>query len=87
MIQFGVWNFGRAGMFVNMYLRLDVHRLYDHMVVVSELLARYCGEHELFRASTRAGPHWYVTLWFVEGRIEWDGPNKAVFDYVLRNES
>lgn len=28
-----------------------------------------------------------VTLWFVRGRSEWDGPNKAVIDYALKNES
>lgn len=87
MIQFGVWNFGRAGclsicIFALTYTVCTIIWLsFPNYLPVTAANVNYSGP---VLGLVLIGA---VALWLFEGRIEWDGPNKAVFDYVLRNES
>lgn len=85
-IQFGVWNFGRAGTFLNIFaLAYTVYAIiwlpFPNYLPVTAANMNYSGP--VFGVVLIGA----VTLWFVRGRSEWDGPNKAVIDYVLKDES
>ncbi|KAG6368211.1 hypothetical protein INS49_002412 [Diaporthe citri] len=85
-IQFRVWNFGRAGTFLNIFaLAYTVYAIiwlpFPNYLPVTAANMNYSGP--VFGVVLIGA----VTLWFVRGRSEWDGPNKAVIDYVLKDES
>lgn len=85
-IQFGVWNFGRAGTFLNIFaLAYTVYAIiwlpFPNYLPVTAANMNYSGP--VFGVVLIGA----VTLWFIRGRSEWDGPNKAVIEYVLKDES
>lgn len=85
-IQLGVWSFGRAGIFLNIFaLVYTVYAIiwlpFPNYLPVTASNMNYSGP--VFGVVLIGA----VTLWFARGRSEWDGPNKAVIDYVLKDES
>ncbi|KAG8162111.1 hypothetical protein KVR01_007876 [Diaporthe batatas] len=85
-LELGQWNLGRAGTPVNVFGL--VYTLYamiwlpfptDLPATASNM--NYCGP--VFGVVLVAA----VTLWFVRAQRGWDGPNRAVVDFVLKSES
>lgn len=85
-LELGQWNLGRAGSAVNI-LGL-VYTLYamiwlpfptDLPATASNM--NYCGP--VFGMVLVAT----ITLWFIRAQRGWDGPNRAVVDFVLKSES
>ena len=84
-IEFGVWNFGKAGVYINIFAL--VYTLYamiwlpfPNYLPVTASNMNYCGP--VFGVILIGA----VTLWFVRGRHGWDGPNRDIIAFVLRNE-
>lgn len=85
-IKFGVWNFGRAGTMLNMFaLVYTVYTIiwlpFPNYLPVTAANMNYSGP--VFGVVLIGA----VTLWFWRGKLHWDGPNKAVMDYILGGES
>lgn len=85
-LELGQWNLGRAGTAVNMFgLVYTVYAMIwlpfptDLPATASNM--NYCGP--VFGVVLVAA----ITLWFIRAQRGWDGPNRAVVDFVLKNES
>lgn len=84
-IEFGVWNFGKAGTFINVFAL--IYTLYaiiwlpfpNYLPVTADNM-NYCGP--VFGVVLIA----IVALWFIRGKANWDGPNRDVIAFVLRSE-
>lgn len=84
-IEFGVWNFGRAGTFINAFaLTYTLYAIiwlpFPNYLPVTASNMNYSGP--VFGVVLIG----VVTLWFMRGKGKWDGPNKDVIAFVLRNE-
>lgn len=85
-ITLSEWNLGSVGPFVNAVALLYTIWIMIWLPFPSNLPVtasnmNYCGP--VFGA-VLVGT---VGLWFVRAKSHWDGPNKAVVEFVLRNES
>lgn len=84
-IEFGVWNFGKAGVFINIFgliytLYAIIWLPFPNYLPVTASNMNYCGP--VFGVVLIG----VVTLWFMRGKDQWDGPNKDVVAFVLNNE-
>lgn len=84
-IEFGVWNFGRAGTLINVFalvytLYAIVWLPFPNYLPVTASNMNYCGP--VFGVVLIG----VLTLWFMRGRAKWDGPNRDVIAFVLRDE-
>ncbi|KAH8777343.1 amino acid permease [Diaporthe sp. PMI_573] len=85
-LELGQWNLGRAGTPVNIFGL--VYTLYAMIwlpfptdVPATASNMNYCGP--VFGVVLVAA----ITLWFIRAQRGWDGPNRAVVDFVLKSES
>lgn len=84
-IEFGVWHFGKAGTFINVFaliytLYAIIWLPFPNYLPVTASNMNYSGP--VFGVVLIG----VVTLWFMRGKAKWDGPNRDVIAFVLRNE-
>lgn len=84
-IEVGAWNLGRAGMPINLIAL--VYTVYafiwlplPNYLPVTASNMNYAGP---VLGAVLVGA---VTLWFMRAREHWDGPNRAIIEFILDNE-
>lgn len=81
----GPWNLGRAGSTINLLgliytVYIMIWLPFPNYLPVTAANMNYCGP--VFGLIVVG----VASMWFIRGRRNWDGPNRAIVELVLRNE-
>lgn len=84
-IELGAWNLGRAGLPINLIaLIYTVYAFiwlpFPNYLPVTASNMNYAGP---VLGAVLVGA---VTLWFMRAKEHWDGPNRAIIEFILEND-